>query len=167
MWNSGLAQHRGSTMKRSLVNVLTAGKALFARHVSLVIREAILGKDPRNVTTVGRPSVRILFWLCTRGALLERNPVTLRLLTFLNSGDCVVVIFVYNSYATGTPTTRWDDGPQFAGLQQPVLSHHFWVNTLYSSKTGLPIQPYSYQATFSWGPALCQVLSVFHTFLNF
>ena len=134
-----LLSTRGSTMERSLMNVLTAGKALFARHISLVIREAILGKDPRNVTTVGRPSVRILFWLCTRGALLERNPVTVRLLTFLNSGDCVMVIFVYNSYAAGTPTTRWDDGLQFAGLQQPVLSCPFWMNTLYSSKTGLPV----------------------------
>ena len=56
-----LLSTRGSTMERSLMNVLTAGKALFARHISLVIREAILGKDPRNVTTVGRPSVRILF----------------------------------------------------------------------------------------------------------
>ena len=51
----------GSTLERSLVNVLTVRKALFARHISLVIRESILGKDPRHVTTVGKPSLRILF----------------------------------------------------------------------------------------------------------
>lgn len=51
----------GSTLERSLVNVLTVRKALFARHISLIIRESILGKDPRHVTTVGKPSLRILF----------------------------------------------------------------------------------------------------------
>lgn len=51
----------GSTLERSLMNVLTVRKALFARHISLVIRESILGKGPRHVTTVGKPSLRILF----------------------------------------------------------------------------------------------------------
>lgn len=45
--------------------------------------------------------------------MLERNPVIITPLTFLNIREGIRVMLVYNSYATAAPETKRDDCPRF------------------------------------------------------